>query len=71
MKLPLKIRRGTESFGIDDAAGTLICYVYFDKGKPSERAIRRRMSEEEAEAIAKQIARALTDAERKIDEVAS
>ena len=35
--------------------------VYFDKGNASERAIRNRMSEEEAEALVKRIARFLTD----------
>lgn len=63
MKLPLTIRKSGESFGIRDATGITICYVYFDTGSPSERAIRMRMSEEEAKPIAKQIARCLTDAE--------
>lgn len=63
MKLPLKIHRYDASFGIKDAAGTTICYVYFDEGNPGERAIRNLMSEEEAEPIAKQIARLLTDAQ--------
>lgn len=63
MKLPLRMHRYDASFGIKDAAGTTICYVYFDKGNPGERAIRGLMSEEEAEPIAKQIARLLTDAE--------
>jgi len=65
MKLPLRIHRYAASFGITDATGLAICYVYFDKGNPGERAIRNLMSEEEAEPIAKQIARLLTDAETK------
>lgn len=67
MKLPLRIHRAGESFGIHDASGLTICYVYFDKGNAGERAIRNRMSEEEAEPIAKQIARLLTDAETQKD----
>lgn len=63
MKLPLRIHRYDASFVIKDANDTTIAYVYFDKGKPGERAIRNLMSEEEAETIAKQIARLLTDAE--------
>lgn len=63
MKLPLRIVRYKASFGIRDANDLTICYVYFDKGNPGERAIRNLMSEEEAEPIAKQIARLLTDAE--------
>lgn len=61
MKLPLRIHRYQASFGITDANDITICYVYFDKGNPGERAIRNLMSEEEAEPIAKQIARLLTD----------
>lgn len=63
MKLPLRIHRAGSSFGITDANDITICYVYFDKGNPGERAIRNLMSEEEAKPIAKQIARCLTDAE--------
>lgn len=64
MRLPLRIIRHETSFSIRDASDMAICYVYFDKGNPGERAIRKLMSEEEAEPIAKQIARALTEAER-------
>lgn len=63
MKLPLRIVRYAESFGIHDAHDTVILYVYFDKGSPGERAIRRRMSEAEAEDVAKRVARFLTDDE--------
>lgn len=65
MKLPLRITKFNESFGIRDAADIPICYVYFDRGNEVERAIRKRMSEEEAEALAKRIALMLTDEERK------
>lgn len=62
MKLPLKITRYEESFGITDAVGTSICYVYFDEDPGTRRNVRKRLSMEDAEAIAKQIARSLTDA---------
>lgn len=64
MKLPLKITRNDESFGIRDAAGTSIAYVYFDEEPGTRRDVRKRLSLEEAEAIAKHIARSLTDAEK-------
>jgi hypothetical protein len=65
MKLPLRITRYAESFIIRDAHETSICTVFFDSGNDSERAIRKRMSEAEAEALAKRIARLLTDEEEK------
>lgn len=65
MRLPLRISKYAESFIIKDATDTAICAIYFDKGNDSERAIRKRMSEEEAEDLAKRIARFLTDEERK------
>lgn len=65
MRPPLRITRYAESFFIRDAHDTSICTVFFDKGNDSERAIRKRMSEEEAEALAKRIARMLTDEEEK------
>jgi hypothetical protein len=61
MRTPLRISKYAESFIIKDATDTVICAVYFDKGNDSERAIRKRMSEAEAEALAKRIARLLTD----------
>lgn len=61
ISLPLRIIRHEASFGIRDANNTALAYFYFDKGKPGERAIRNLMSEEEAEALAKRIARFLTD----------
>ena len=63
MKTPLKISRYAESFNIRDAHDISICTVFFDSGNDSERAIRKRMSPEEAEAVAKRIARLLTDEE--------
>ncbi len=61
MRLPIKITRHEGSFGITDVIGTTICYVYFDTGSDSERGIRKLMSEAEAEAIVKGIARHLTN----------
>lgn len=63
MKLPLHIKRYENSFFIRDAHETMIAYVYFDKGTPGERAIRKLMSEEEAEELVKRMARLLTDDE--------
>lgn len=65
MKLPLRIQRYDASFAVRDANDTLILYVYFDKGSPGERAIRKLMSEEEAEELVKRMARLLTDDETK------
>lgn len=61
MKLPLSIKRYAESFIVTDVTGLSVFAVYFDNGNASERAIRHRMSEEEAEALVKRIARFLTD----------
>lgn len=60
LRLPLKIRLGRESVGIHDAAGTLVCFVYFDEGCAVRRSVRQRLTKDEAIAIAKVIARALT-----------
>jgi len=61
MKLPLKITRHEESFGITDNAGMSICYIYFGVSDETQRFAARRMTRAEAEDVAKQIARALTD----------
>jgi len=61
MQLPLSIKRYAESFIVTDVTGLSVFAVYFDKGNASERAIRNRMSEEEAEALVKRVARFLTD----------
>jgi hypothetical protein len=64
MKLPLKITRYEESFIVRDAHEVSIFTVYFDEGDPVRRGVRKRLDKVEAEAIAKQIARLLTDAEK-------
>ena len=69
MKLPLKITRHEESIGIDDAEGTSICYLYFGVADEIQRRVTQRMTREEAEDIAKQIARALTDNAEKPDAI--
>lgn len=61
MDLPLKITRHEESFGITDAAGISIAFVYFGTADETQRFAARRMTRAEAEDVAKQIARALTD----------
>jgi len=60
--LPLKIRRLTESFAIEDAAGRAVSYIYFDD-ESSRRTQTRRFSKDEAREIAQMIARLLTDVE--------
>ena len=61
IRLPLKITRLEESFSIVDAAGVVVSYVYFGVADQTQRFAAERMSRDEAEGIAKQIARALTD----------
>lgn len=60
MKLPLRLYQYDESFGIRDAEGYSVCYLYFDDD-PKRRIVTKRMTKAEAESVAKQIARALTD----------
>lgn len=60
MKLPLRLYQYEESFGIQDAEGYSVCYLYFDDD-PKRRIVTKRMTKAEAESVAKQIARALTD----------
>ena len=61
MRLPLKITRHEESYSIRDAAGTSICYIYFGVSDETQRFAAKRMTRAEAEDVARQIARALTD----------
>ena len=61
MRLPLKITRHDESFGITDASGISIAYVYFGTADETQRFAAKRMRLDEAESVARQIARALTD----------
>ena len=60
--LPLKIRRSSESFAIEDAAGRSVSYIYFES-EESRRRQTRRFTEDEARKIAQTIARLLTEVE--------
>ena len=68
MHLPLKITRFKESFIVRDDRGISICAVYFDDD-PKRAIVTKRMSQEEAEAVVKHIARALTAAKEGGEEV--
>lgn len=63
MKLPLKIMRYEESYIVRDAHEISLFAIYFDDQPGVRRQVRKRLSKEEAEALAKRIARFLTDAE--------
>lgn len=58
--LPLRVIEHTESFAIEDAAGTSIAYVYYDDGDAVRRAVRKRLTKEQARQVAERI-RALGD----------
>jgi hypothetical protein len=57
--LPLRIRKRGEAFIVEDANETAIAYVYFED-MPTRQAILKRLSQDNAKAVAQQIARALT-----------
>ncbi len=59
MKLPVKIIRRSESFEIRDADLTNIAHIYFEN-EPGRRMQVKRMTEAEAQQVAKQLAKALT-----------
>lgn len=63
MKLPLKISRYEESYIVRDAHEISLFAIYFDDEPGVRRQVRKRLSMEEAEALAKRIARWLTDQE--------
>jgi hypothetical protein len=60
ISLPLKIRSVAEAFAIEDAAGRILSYTYFED-EPSSRTQTRRFSKDEAREIAQAIARLMTD----------
>ena len=60
--LPLKLRRSEESFSVEDAAGRIVSYVYFED-EESRRPEEKWFTEAEAREIAQLIARLLTDVE--------
>lgn len=59
MELPLSVKRRGESYQVVDAAGRVI-YLYFED-MPLRRTEMKRWTSAEAEALAKKIARFLTD----------
>jgi len=65
MKFPLRIRRYAESYIVSDADDVSIFTIYFDDQPGVRREVRKRLSMEEAEALAKRIARWLTDEHEK------
>ena len=65
LRLPLRIKRNESCYRVMDASERVLAYVYFedDDGRRSASAAHK-WAPSEAEAIAKQIARGLTDAAR-------
>lgn len=61
LRLPLRIVPHAESFGIVDALGVNVSWVYFAT-TPERQQQTRRVSKEEALRIAQITARAVTDA---------
>jgi hypothetical protein len=59
LKPPLRIRQSDEAVWIEDAAGARCCYTYFDRDA-GMRAVRQRWSYEDAVAIVRTAARALS-----------
>ncbi|MBG0801256.1 hypothetical protein IYW40_07135 [Methylocystis sp. H4A] len=57
--LPLRIRRTSESFAVEDANGVALAYVYFEDD-PGRRGLVNRLSGGDAKVVAQTIARALT-----------
>ncbi len=60
MKLPLRIVRSGESCRVLEAVGVALCHLYFED-EPSRRAMMKRLTSAQAEALARAIARHLTD----------
>jgi hypothetical protein len=38
---PLRIRKGAESFVVEDAGGVALAYVYFDEDRSRQRLVNR------------------------------
>lgn len=64
MRLPLRIKREPTGFRIIDADDTVMAYVWA-QDDPIRRGILKHLDPAKAEAIAKQIARALTENAKK------
>ena len=59
LKPPLRIRQSVEALWIEDSAGARCCYTYFDRDE-GMRAVRQRWSYDDAVAIVRDAARALS-----------
>ncbi len=60
LRLPLKIVKLPEAYGVVDAGGLRLAYFYFEN-EPSRRNTMNRLDEAEALRLAKLLARAETD----------
>jgi hypothetical protein len=58
---PLRIRRGAESYVVEDACGVALAYFYFED-EPTRRRLVKRLTSDEAKTVVQTIARALTEA---------
>jgi hypothetical protein len=58
--LPLHIKKSGESFVVEDAHGKALAYVYFED-EPTRQAAANRLSSNDANTVARAIARALTE----------
>jgi hypothetical protein len=66
LKPHLRIRRSAEAIWIEDAAGSRCCYTYYESD-PGRRALMKRWSYEDAVAIVKTAARALSGQRLEVD----
>ena len=60
IRLPLRIRTVGEAVAIEDDAGVKLAYVYFED-EPGRREVTRRVTKAEAIALARLMARTLTE----------
>ncbi|TLG75167.1 hypothetical protein [Methylocystis sp. B8] len=58
--LPLRVRKIGESYVVADLNGIALAYVYFED-EPTRRGIAKRLTSDDAKAVAQTIARALTE----------
>lgn len=59
LKPPFTIREHGESFSVSDAAGVVVCYLYYDDTEVRQR-IMNRLSRDEAKRIAEMIVASLS-----------
>lgn len=55
---PIRLRQLAEAFAIEDGAGVVVAYLYFDDD-PNRRSLTKRLTKTEAEEVAKVLAAAL------------